>query len=43
MNWNQSQLDGRLPVTLKASRRVASILKHMPTGAGASSRYAHFM
>ena len=43
MNWNQSQLDGRLPITLKASRRVASILKHMPTGAGATGRYAHFM
>ena len=43
MNWNQSQLDGRLPITLKASRRVASILKHMPTGAGATARYAHFM
>ena len=30
MNWNQSQLDGRLPITLSASKKVARILKNLP-------------
>ncbi|MXW74581.1 MAG: hypothetical protein F4Z58_00890 [Acidimicrobiaceae bacterium] len=43
MNWNQSQLDGRLPITLRASRKVAGILKNLPDGSPASGRYAMFM
>ena len=29
MNWNQSQLDGRLPITLRAAARVANVMKHL--------------
>ena len=43
MNWNQSQLDGRLPITLRASKKVAGILKSLPEGSNASGRYALFM
>jgi len=43
MNWNQSQLDGRIPITLRAARRVAGILKHVDPGAAAAPRYAHYM
>ena len=43
MNWNQSQLDGRLPITLSASRKVARILKNLPDDFPASNRYAMYM
>jgi len=43
MNWNQSQLDGRLPITLRASKKVAGILKYLPDGQPASNRYAMYM
>lgn len=43
MNWNQSQLDGRLPITLSASKKVARILKNLPDEQPGSSRYALYM
>ena len=43
MNWNQSQLDGRLPITLSASKKVAGIMKNLPGRQPASSRYAMYM
>ena len=43
MNWNQSQLDGRLPITLSASKKVARILKNLPDGYPDSGRYAMYM
>lgn len=43
LNWNQSQLDGRLPITLTASRKVGGILRHVPDRAGVARRYQHYM
>lgn len=43
MNWNQSQLDGRFPITLSASKKVARILKNVPDDYPASNRYAMYM
>ncbi|MBV9661127.1 MAG: hypothetical protein JO337_08220 [Acidimicrobiales bacterium] len=43
MNWNQSQLDGRLPITLRAAARVANVLKHVPPGGAVAPRYANYM
>ncbi|HVV37779.1 MAG TPA: hypothetical protein VHC63_14315 [Acidimicrobiales bacterium] len=43
MNWNQSQLDGRLPITLRASARVANVLKHVAIDDRVAPRYAHYM
>lgn len=43
MNWNQSQLDGRLPITLRAAARVANVLKHVAPGDSVTPRYANYM
>lgn len=43
MNWNQSQLDGRLPITLRASKKVAGILKNLADDGSTSGRYAMYM
>lgn len=43
MNWNQSQLDGRLPITLRAAVRVANVLKHVAPGTAVAPRYANYM
>jgi hypothetical protein len=32
MNWNNTQFDGREPITLHAARQVGSILKYIPEG-----------
>jgi hypothetical protein len=32
MNWNSTQFDGSLPTTLRASRTVSRILKHVSAG-----------
>ena len=28
MNWNQTRLDGRIPITLRTARTVGNILRH---------------
>jgi hypothetical protein len=43
MNWNQSQLDGRLPITLSAARKIAGILKHVDEKRSVEGRYANYM
>jgi hypothetical protein len=43
LNWNHSQLDGRLPITLRASRKVSDILRHVPAWSGVARRYHYYM
>jgi hypothetical protein len=43
LNWNHSQLDGRLPITLRASRKVGSILRHLPADSVTARRYHYYM
>lgn len=43
MNWNQSQLDGRLPITLSAARKIAGILKHVDDKRVVEGRFANYM
>ena len=43
MNWNQTQLDGRLPVTLRTAHQVKSVLRFVDRNAAPATRYAHFM
>ncbi len=43
MNWNDTQLDQWLPITLRAAHQVATILKHAPSGQPIAARYAHYM
>lgn len=43
LNWNQSQMDGQLPITLQAAGKVRSILRHLPLDGSISRQYAHYM
>lgn len=43
MNWNNTQLDGGLPITMRAARQVGEILKHVPEGVAPDSRYRFYM
>ena len=43
MNWNQTQLDGREPITLRTADRVGEILRHLGPQDRAQGRYAFYM
>ncbi|MGY5311768.1 argonaute/piwi family protein [Nocardia gipuzkoensis] len=43
MNWNNTRLDGSIPITLRTARTVGTILRHHDTDAPTSGRYAHYM
>lgn len=43
MNWNQTQMDGRDPITLRTARTVGAVLRHVGPNDNPSSRYAHYM
>jgi hypothetical protein len=43
MNWNDTQLDQALPITVRAAHQVATILKHVQPGQPIAARYAHYM
>ncbi|MEU9246912.1 hypothetical protein [Streptomyces sp. NPDC048385] len=43
MNWKQTRLDGRLPVTLRTANQVKSVLRFCPPDQAVATRYAHYM
>jgi hypothetical protein len=43
MNWNQTLLDGRLPITLRTADTVGEILRHVPADVRPQARYAFYM
>jgi hypothetical protein len=43
MNWNQTQLDGKKPITLRTAEQVGEILRHTPEGVHPQARYAFYM
>jgi len=43
MNWNQTQLDARDPITLRTSAQVGGILRLLPQGATINGSYAYYM
>ena len=43
MNWNNTQFDGALPITMKAARQVGDILKYVPEGQTIDPRYRFYM
>jgi hypothetical protein len=43
MNWNQTQLDGRKPITLRTAEQVGEILRHTPQDVRPQARYAFYM
>src|SRR5262249_19222006 len=43
MNWNDTQFDGGLPITVAAAERVANILRYVREGDAMVHRYSHYM
>jgi hypothetical protein len=43
MNWNNTQFDGHLPITVRAAREVGKILKYIDANDPIEPRYAHYM
>ena len=44
MNWNNTQLDNSLPITIKAARQVGEILKYITEdGAYVEPNYCFYM
>ena len=43
LNWNHTQLDGHLPITLQAAAKVKAILRWVPNDAPPARRYASYM
>lgn len=43
MNWNQTRLDGRLPVTLRTAEQVKRVLRFVEPAGAIAARYAQYM
>jgi hypothetical protein len=43
LNWNNTQFDAFLPITLKAARQIGDILRHLSDEPPELSRYAYYM
>lgn len=43
MNWNQTRLDGRLPVTLRTAEQVKRVLRFVDLSTPVAARYAQYM
>ena len=43
MNWNNTQFDGKEPVTIGCARKVGEILKYLAESEPAQIRYAYYM
>jgi hypothetical protein len=43
MNWNQTRLDGRLPITIRTANQVKSILRFCSPEQAIATRYASYM
>lgn len=43
MNWNNSSLGGREPITIRTARTVGGILRHLTEHDPAQTRYSYFM
>ncbi|MDX2272122.1 MAG: hypothetical protein NW237_09270 [Cyanobacteriota bacterium] len=43
MNWNNTQFDGRLPITIQCSRKVGEIMKYLSEHDNPQVRYCYYM
>jgi hypothetical protein len=43
LNWNQTRLDGRAPITLRTARRVGGILRYLDPTDAVAARYSYYM
>jgi hypothetical protein len=41
MNWNQTRLDGREPVTIRTANQVKAVLRFCAQDRAVATRYAH--
>lgn len=43
MNWNKTQFDGKIPITIDCSRSVGAIMKYLDIGETPNKRYGFYM
>jgi argonaute-like protein implicated in RNA metabolism and viral defense len=43
MNWNNTQIDGKYPITVDCARRVGLIMKYIPENVKPQTRYSFYM
>ncbi|QDT27303.1 hypothetical protein Enr10x_26200 [Gimesia panareensis] len=43
MNWNDTQFDGGLPITIRAARQVGDILKYLGASSPVPAQYSFYM
>jgi hypothetical protein len=43
MNWNDTQFDGGMPITIRAARQVGKILKYLDVKESIPSQYSFYM
>lgn len=43
MNWNSTQFDGQLPVSIRTARDVSDVMRRLDEGAPIEPRYAFYM
>jgi hypothetical protein len=43
MNWNNTQFDNGMPITIAAARQVGDVLKYVPEGQEIAPRYSFYM
>jgi len=43
MNWNNTQFDNGMPITIAAARNVGEVLKYVPEGQEIAPRYSFYM
>lgn len=43
MNWNNTQLDGKYPITLSCARKVGEIMKYLDEHDRPQIRYGYYM
>ena len=43
MNWNNTQFDGKYPITLSCARKVGEIMKYLEPGERPQIRYGYYM
>lgn len=43
MNWNRTQFDGKIPITIDCSRSVGAIMKYLDEGEVPNKRYGFYM
>lgn len=43
MNWNNTQIDGKYPITIDCARKVGLIMKYIPEGTKPQTKYSFYM